>query len=134
MANSNATLTLEAFKLIADLAARAMEARNRARAVAAAAGVSDADLDAADARFATVYPDPLPPVVTPPPPPPIEFPAAGMPKYNDNVTGPTPSDDVLKAMGFKVTDYVCENNLGQWSVTPFDQLRNPDFRPVRQIK
>lgn len=134
MANNNVALALEAFKIIADLTQRALAARDKARAAAAAAGVSSAELDAADARFAEVYPDPLREL--PPSPPQMGEPPGGLPAYNFNRTGPPPSDDVLKEQfRFKATDRLHVNpDINQWQVTESGVMAYPGFRFVREIQ
>lgn len=44
---------------LAGVVSNALQARAEARKLAAASGVSEADLDAADARFQKAYDDPL---------------------------------------------------------------------------
>lgn len=55
----NAADYLKLADTLAGMVAHAMKARAEARRIAEASGVSVEDLDAADARFAQVFTDPL---------------------------------------------------------------------------
>lgn len=85
--------------LIAD-GVKAKANYDAARAIAAQAGITDADLAAADARFAKVYTDPLGGTPVPDPPPPVY-------SFIYNRWLPSdPGDEALKA-----NDYVYGDQL-----------------------